>query len=91
MEKYINETGESTITHYEIGEDFIFIKYKKDLVEYNLTNASKEQIEKMKELARKGKGLSRFISKYFSKEKSTQGKPTLFQSLKALFSFSVFF
>ena len=63
MEKYINFTGDSKITHYEIGDEYILIKSNKRVIEYNSSNNSKDHIERMKVLAQKGSGLYRYIMK----------------------------
>lgn len=87
MERYINYTGDSTITHYEIGEDFIRVKYKKELVEYNTLSNSKDDIEEMKILAKGGIGLYRYIMMNKIKEVDTGKKAGVYQRLKVMFSF----
>jgi len=87
MEKYINETGESTITHYEIGDDFIRVQYKNDLIEYNTSLYALQHIDKMKSLALSGKGLSRYISRNLIKTKVASSQPSIFQSLRSIVLF----
>jgi len=64
MEKYKNLSGNSGVESFEIGEDFIRIKFQK--VEapyiYNHQNPGRKKVEKMKVLAQTGKGLSTYIS-----------------------------
>lgn len=65
MEKYSNKSGNSPITHYEIGADFITVVFKggKAYTYSYLGKAGKRNVEFMKELAISGKGLSAFITK----------------------------
>jgi hypothetical protein len=86
MEKYLNFTGESTITHYEIGDDYIILKYKKDLSEYTVSRNSKKHIDEMKVLAKKGNGLSRYITKHKIKEEGASEETTVYQKMKSIFS-----
>jgi hypothetical protein len=88
MEKYINDTGVSTITHYEVGDEYILVKNKKGILEYCASSNSKEAIEQMKMLAQKGKGLSRYIIKNKIKAEGVQqtNKSDLYKRLKSIFS-----
>jgi hypothetical protein len=80
METYKNCSGKSGVTFFEIGEDFIDIKFKDDFIyQYNKLKPGKQKIEIMKRLAKKGEGLSTFISQqigndYFSKRKKIISK-----------------
>lgn len=73
MERYKNLAGNSGVVAYEIGSDFIKVEFRGGSIYlYNYHSAGKENIERMKELAMAGKGLSTFISqvvreKYASK------------------------
>jgi hypothetical protein len=64
------------VYQYASGEDFILIQFhNSDLAYiYNFEVTGREQIEKMKEHARKGIGLSGFISRYV-KKKYLDSKP----------------
>lgn len=91
MKNYTNDTGKSSISHYEIGEDFIRIQFKNGLFEYDNLTHSKIHVDMMKTLALDGKGLSRYITKYVSKGKLVKANETSkFQSLKAMFSMLLF-
>ena len=58
-----SSSKKSGVTAYEIGEDFIVVQFNYDeQYKYTYRSASKEDIETMKELAMRGKGLSTFIS-----------------------------
>ena len=73
MEVYKNYSGNSGITFFDVGKDFIDIIFRNDFVyKYNNLKPGKQKVEAMKRLAQKGKGLSTFISQkvrnnYFSK------------------------
>lgn len=65
MIKYRNLGGNSGVTAFEAGNGYIKVAFGDEAV-YLYTNASaeKENIEKMKQLANAGKGLSTYISRY---------------------------
>ena len=68
MENYKNLGGDSNVISYEIGEDFIDVEFNPSLVfsyttyRYTYGSAGDTNVEEMKELARKGEGLSAFIN-----------------------------
>ncbi len=66
MEKYLNKNGDSGVTHYEIGEDFIEVRFKGKSTVYIYTHAlnGKSHIDHMKKLALKGLGLSSYIAEH---------------------------
>ena len=66
MERYANRSGNSGVEAYEAGPGFIRIKYVRDPEPYLYTDesAGPEQIRKMQELARAGKGLATYVSRY---------------------------
>lgn len=67
MENYKNLNGNSGITAYEIGADFIVVRFKdKDgLEDYTYTNrvTGMSKLATMKRLAKGGKGLATYINK----------------------------
>jgi hypothetical protein len=74
VKKYKNQSGKSGIHYYDIGKDFIKIKFKdsSDIYTYNSEKPGKFLVAQMKILAETGIGLSTFISQnvkdnYFSK------------------------
>jgi len=87
MERYINYTGDSTITHYEFGDEYIRIKSKKGIVEYHASSNSKEAIEEMKVRAKEGIGLYRYIMQNKLKEEGDGEKPGVYEKIKLIFSF----
>ena len=63
MIRYKNLEGHSGVTAYEAGPDSIRVQFTDDRVYlYTYKSAGKRIIEKMKELAKTGKGLSTYIS-----------------------------
>jgi len=66
MEKYKNLSGKSGIVAFQEGTDYIRVKFlgSDDIYTYSYSSAGVKHIEKMKEMARKGKGLSTYISRY---------------------------
>ena len=89
MNRYSNSTGESAITHYEIGEDFIILKdNNKRLVEYSAESNTLDQIIHMKSLAQKGSGLTRYILKNKIKAEGfdPDNKSSFYNILKSAFS-----
>lgn len=87
MERYINYTGDSSITHYEIGDEYIRIKCKKGIIEYQTSSNSKEHIEEMKARAKEGIGLYRYIMQNKLKEEGAGEKSGVYAKLKLIFSF----
>jgi len=65
MERYANKNGDSAVSTYEIGINYIYIGFKSgSTYEYTYASAGPVNIEKMKALARAGRGLNTFITKY---------------------------
>jgi hypothetical protein len=65
MEQYRNLSGKSGVQEYELGSDFIKVKFKKGgTYLYTYKSASQIKVEKMKILARKGLGLNSYIDRY---------------------------
>ena len=66
MEKYRNLSGESGVVAYQEGKDFIKVKFmgSEQVYTYSYDSAGIRHVEKMKVLARKGEGLSTYISRY---------------------------
>jgi hypothetical protein len=65
MERYKNLNGNSGIMSYDIGRDSIIVMFRGGHTYlYNYVVTGKVHIEKMKKLARKGIGLSTYISRH---------------------------
>lgn len=63
VERYNNLGGNSGVSGYEIGADFIRVEFERDgtyLYDYATTGA--EHVEHMKVLARTGQGLGTYIT-----------------------------
>ena len=68
MERYKNLGGDSGVVGYEIGSDFIKVKFKSGKVYvYDYASAGRDNIEHMKSLAKVGTGLNAFINKNVKK------------------------
>lgn len=73
METYKNLSGQSNVSRYEIGRDYINVEFKdrgKDgcnTYKYSYTSAGQSNIEQMKLLAIGGSGLLTFIVKNVKK------------------------
>lgn len=64
MQRYRNLAGDAGVVAYETGSDFIRVQFTDgDTYLYTYHSAGAPNIEHMKELAAKGKGLSTFISR----------------------------
>ena len=60
----MNNSGVSGVTAFKIKSDSILVQFTgNSIYEYSYASAGKEKVEKMKELALKGRGLSTFISR----------------------------
>jgi hypothetical protein len=63
MELYKNIDGDSGVSAYEIGADFIRVQFSNGATYlYTYSSAGSENIERMKILAREGNGLNSFIN-----------------------------
>lgn len=65
METYSNRSGNSPISHYEIGSDYIIVRFKggKDYTYSYGGKAGRSNVDTMKTLALNGSGLSAFITR----------------------------
>ena len=64
MERYRNRGGDSGIVAYEIGLDFITVKFSdRSVYLYTYQSAGRANIERMKRLAIAGEGLNSFINR----------------------------
>lgn len=62
-ENYKDINSDSNIDSYQIAENYIEIKFRRtyDVYKYSYSSAGKNNVEKMKELARCGDGLNSYI------------------------------
>jgi hypothetical protein len=65
VQRYWNLSGDSGVTAYEIGGDYILIEFRTGRVyRYSHAMAGQNHVEHMKELAVAGRGLSTYISQH---------------------------
>ncbi|ANH83113.1 hypothetical protein A8C56_20920 [Niabella ginsenosidivorans] len=66
MERYKNTGGNSGISFFETGTDYILVKFSDTArpYKYSYQKAGCCHVEKMKALARKGSGLNTYINQY---------------------------
>lgn len=66
MNRYQNLGGDSNVSEYEIGADYILIKFKGTFRKYRYSylKAGRNHVEAMKKLAKRGIGLNAYINKY---------------------------
>lgn len=75
MERYKNLNGNSGIIFFEIQNDSIVIQFKNHSTYlYNMQITGSKHIEEMKILARSGRGLATYISKYVRDKYASQLK-----------------
>ena len=65
MQPYLNLSGNSGVTDYEIGVDYILVRFREGkLYRYSHGRAGREHVEVMKSLAAAGRGLCTYISQH---------------------------
>ena len=66
MERYADKSGSSGVLAYETGADYIKVRFKANTAVYKYTYRlpGRRHVEKMKALAKSGKGLSTYISQF---------------------------
>jgi len=69
MQSYKNLGGDSGVSAYEIGNDYIKVEFQGGaLYLYNYNSAGSQHIETMKQLANAGEGLNSYINRNVKKE-----------------------
>ena len=69
MERYENFDGDSGVVFYEIGQDFLKVKFKSGpIYVYTTKSVGVDNLAKMKRLATSGRGLNEFINKNVRKD-----------------------
>lgn len=64
MERYRNSNGDSGVAAYEIGADYILVKFTKGgTYSYSYRKAGQRYVDEMKRLAQRGRGLNSYINK----------------------------
>ena len=65
MERYRNLSGDSGVDAYEIGDDFIKVRFTPGVVYwYTAASAGARHVAALKRLARRGQGLGTYISQH---------------------------
>ena len=63
MQSYANHGGDSGVDAFEIGEDYIIVRFHSGhCYKYTSASVGQENLSKMKRLARQGEGLNAFIN-----------------------------
>ena len=66
MEPYANLSGRSGVFQYEIGKEWIMIMFDKgEIRTYNYDEYGEDDVEEMKQLAKSGEGLNRFLNENY--------------------------
>lgn len=65
MRQYLDVDRDSGVAEYEIGLDYIDVKFKSSVkvYRYSYRSAGMENVEEMKVLAKSGNGLNAFITR----------------------------
>jgi hypothetical protein len=65
MQPYPNLSNGSGVSAYEIGADYIIVQFHRGRpYRYSYASAGEHHVERMKELAASGRGLSTYISQH---------------------------
>ncbi|WP_445737353.1 hypothetical protein [Mariniflexile sp.] len=66
MERYRNSGGDSGVSSYEIGSDYIIVKFSGTARTYRYSHRKAGQIhvENLKRLAQNGSGLNSYINQF---------------------------
>jgi len=65
MERYANRSGGSGISAYEIGSNYIKVRFSSgSIYQYSYRKAGQSHVENMKRLASSGSGLNSYINSY---------------------------
>ncbi len=66
MERYRNSGGDSGVSSFEIGTDYITVRFSGSIrtYRYSYRKAGQHHVETMKRLARSGSGLNSNINRY---------------------------
>lgn len=66
MERYRNAGGDSGVSAYEIGSDYIIVKFSGTVrtYRYSYRKAGQNHVENLKRLAQSGSGLNSYINKH---------------------------
>ncbi|MBI1326213.1 MAG: hypothetical protein GC136_01055 [Alphaproteobacteria bacterium] len=69
MKQYLDSNGDSGVAAYDVGADFIHVRFKDGWIyEYTSSSVGAHSLDAMKSLARSGDGLNSFINKQVRKK-----------------------
>jgi hypothetical protein len=75
MQPYKNLAGDSGVTHYEIGPDFIRVQFRHgEPYIYDNTTPGAAHVDQMKLLAVAGRGLGTYISQHVRNSYARKGR-----------------
>jgi hypothetical protein len=75
MEKYGNSNGNSGVSGYQVGNNYIWVEFSTGSVyEYTYSSAGVSNIEAMINFAKSGSGLNGFINSYVKNKYSRKIK-----------------
>jgi len=66
METYLDRDNDSSVESYQIGDDYIIVKFKSGRTQYykyTYASAGASSVEEMKQLAHAGDGLNSYIKR----------------------------
>lgn len=65
MQRYANRNGDSGVTEFEIGADYICVRFRESRgYIYSYATPGKHHVEQMKALALAGRGLGTYINQH---------------------------
>ena len=65
MQPYLHDGADTGVTEYEIGNDYIVVRFRSGRTyRYSHGRAGEVHVRRMKECARAGRGLSTYISQH---------------------------
>jgi hypothetical protein len=63
MERYLNRSGDSGVTHYELGAHFISVRFRSgQIYRYGRVSPGQHHVDRMKAYAIAGRGLGTYIN-----------------------------
>ena len=65
MESYRNLCGDSGVVTYDVGDEFVAVRFRSgDVYWYTYASTGAQHVDTMKMLARRGQGLRTYISSH---------------------------
>jgi hypothetical protein len=80
MQHYRNLSGDSGVTGYKIGVNYILVQFRTGKsYRYSYAHAGRQHVERMKLLATAGRGLSTYISQYVHDRYDHEDRSSMFR------------